>query len=149
MIQVAAASEAKVKRAPSYVYYNDNDIAETTSDLARAARFTTSRGQLFSRGATLGLSNADIAAGFAKFRLFFTTPDISHTFNVRNDGTFRFDPTNDSGESLHLTVTYCKRVDTGEIYTRYTDSDVGFSCTTLSISTAIGMCSPNPWIAFP
>ncbi|RDW69869.1 hypothetical protein BP6252_08889 [Coleophoma cylindrospora] len=132
VIAVNDGSATKHKRAIKYLAFT-NGASTITENIEDGARLTASDGSLFSAGNNVGLTNADLAAGFAPLRLFPGKPDVSKTFTAAQGGTFDFTPSADNGQPLALTATYCS-AQNGSIYMHYSAADMPFSCTPLVVN---------------
>ncbi|RDW64139.1 hypothetical protein BP5796_10641 [Coleophoma crateriformis] len=135
VIAADTGSGAKHKRAGTKWFTFINDSAALSDTLDGAALFSTALGRLYSGGKNVGLSRADIEAGFAPFRAFFGEPDISEKFDVSPGGGFSFTPSA-NGTALGFVATFCFTPD-GEIISRYSEKGLTFTCTTLTVTIQI------------
>ncbi|KAL3420361.1 hypothetical protein PVAG01_08860 [Phlyctema vagabunda] len=109
-------------------------IAQTTENRSNASLFSAGEDQLFSDGSNVGLTNDDIATGYAPLKLFTGAPDVSKSFSVSASGSFQFTPSDDNGVALSITASFCIS-DSGEIISKYSSSSQPpFLCADISIS---------------
>ncbi|RDW77109.1 hypothetical protein BP6252_05162 [Coleophoma cylindrospora] len=125
----------KHKRAATKWFTFINDTAALSDTLDGAALFSAALGRLYSGGKNIGLSKADIEAGFAQFRAFLGEPDISEKFDVSPGAGFNFTPTA-NGTALGFVATFCFTQD-GKIITKYSSKGPAFTCTPLTVTIQV------------